>query len=66
MYEDYENEDGEEEVQAGGEEAVDFEYEGKEQLQLDRLVHSILVESSRTKSLIPECLTKRVCESTGL
>ena len=53
-------------MQAAGEEAVEFEYEGKEQLQLDRLVHSILVESSRTKSLIPECLTKRVCESTGL
>ena len=35
-------------------------------MHLDKLVHSILVESSRTKSIIPECLTKRVCESTGL
>jgi hypothetical protein len=54
-------------VQNAGEEALpEFEYEGKEQIQLDKLVHSILIESSRTKSLIPECLTKRVCESIGL
>ena len=64
MDEDYENE--EEELQQAGEDVPEFEYENKEQIQLDKLVHSILVESSRTKSIIPECLTKRVCESTGL
>lgn len=53
-------------MQNVAEEVPEFEYEAKEQLQLDQLVHSILVESSRTKSIIPECLTKRVCESIGL
>lgn len=47
-------------------ELPEFEYEGKEPLQLERLIHSLLVESSKTKSLLPECLTRRVCENMGI
>jgi hypothetical protein len=35
-------------------------------VQLSKLVHSILVESSKQKSIIPNSLTKRICESIGL
>lgn len=61
-----ENYEDEEEIQNVAEDVPEFEYEGKEQVQLDKLVHSILIESSRTKSIIPECLVKRVCEKVGV
>jgi hypothetical protein len=61
-----ENYEDEEEIQNGQEDVPEFEYEGKEQVQLDKLVHSILIESSRTKSVIPECLVKRICENVGV
>ena len=29
-------------------------------------MHSILIESSKNKSVVPNCLSKRICESVGL
>jgi len=46
--------------------APSFEYETKDEVQINKLVHSILIESSKSKGLIPDTLTKRVCESVGL
>ena len=43
-----------------------FQYESKDEVKLDKLIHSILVESSKTKPLIPNCFTKKICESSGL
>jgi hypothetical protein len=43
-----------------------FEYESKDDLELSKLVHSILVESSKSKGLIPNTLTKRICETVGV
>jgi hypothetical protein len=62
MDENYEDDD----QQNPPEEVPEFDYETRESLQLDRLIHSLLVESSKTKSIIPDCLIRKVCETVGL
>ena len=63
MDENYEDDDYE---QAMEDQLPTFEYEAKEEVKLNRLVHSILIESSKNKSVVPNCLSKRICESVGL
>lgn len=62
MDDNYEDDD----QQNPHEEVPEFDYEARESLQLDKLIHSLLVESSKTKSIIPDCLIRKVCENVGL
>ena len=63
MDQNYEDEDYE---QAMEDPIPPFEYESKEEVKINKLVHSILIESTKSKPMIPNCFTKRVCESVGL
>lgn len=58
MDENYEDEEDQQPIE---EPLPTFEYESEDVVQINKLVHSILVESSKTKGLVPNTLTKRIC-----
>ena len=43
-----------------------FEYDSKDEVSLNKLIHTILIESSKSKGNVPDTLTKRICETVGL
>ena len=62
-----ENYEDEEEMQSISEEAIpEFKYEEKQELDINKLVHSILYESSKNKSVMSETMIKKLCESVGV
>ena len=67
MDENYED-DGEMQNENGDEDedaTPEFKYEQKEMVKIDQLVHSILVETIKHKSVMSETMVKKLCESVG-